>query len=74
MEYKEMLELNSESPRRALLYQALMECEGAIAIYKEEFNKTKRRYWLGKIGNQTKYKKRIAQKFESVYGTKITNP
>jgi hypothetical protein len=74
MEYEELKELNSEKPRKALLYKALMEFQGAIEFYQSEYDKDKRRYWQGKILEQKKWKKAVVEKLEKIYNTKITNP
>lgn len=74
MEYEELLELNSAKPRKALLYKALMEAQGAIEFYQSEYDKDKRKYWQGKILEQKKYKNRIALKLKEVYNTEIINP
>lgn len=74
MEYKELLELNSEKPSKALIYKALMEAQGAIEFYETQYQEDKRRYWQGKILEQKKIKKRIAEKMKQVYNTEITNP
>ena len=74
MDFEETLELNSAKPRKALLYKAMMESQGAIEFYKEQLEKDKRKYWSGKILHQTKQKKLIAIKLKEVYGTIITNP
>lgn len=74
MEYDELKEINSEKPRKALLYKALSEFEGTLEFYQSQFEKDKRKYWQGKMIQQRKWKNEVVKKLFKLYKVKIINP
>lgn len=64
MTYEELKEINFGVPSKALIYKALMECEGMILHYKEQFQKDRRNYWKGKISCQSKQIKLLKNKLK----------
>jgi len=57
MTYKELININSDSPDPELLKIFIIECEGHLKFYHEQFQKTKDRYWLGKMSKWSKWKR-----------------
>ena len=68
MNLEELIKINSETPSKALLHKAMMECEATIDFYKERLKADKKPYWKGKILHQSKQKKLIQNRYKEIYG------
>ncbi len=68
MDFYELLNLNSTTPKPEIMAKFLMETEGNLSFYRAQYAETKRKYWLGKITQQSNWRRAVLKRMQEHYG------
>jgi hypothetical protein len=68
MTYEELTIINFGTPSIELLNKFIKEQEGISIFYKFQYDKTKKHYWLGKMGESSKKKIGAIELGKKIYG------
>lgn len=68
MTYEELTIINFGTPSIELLNKFIREQEGISIFYKNQFDKDKRPYWKGKMGESAKKKIAAIELGKKIYG------
>ena len=68
MTFDESLDLNSKTPKPEIMAKFLMKTEGNLSFYRMQYAETKRKYWLGKITEQSNWRRAVLKRMQEHYG------